>query len=66
MIYSNKELTDLIEDFMKKTGMSATAFGMKANKEPNLVFQIREGRGCGEEVQKRITDFIEGYDEEIH
>jgi hypothetical protein len=66
MIYSNKELIDLIEDFMKKTGMSATTFGMKANKDPNLVFQIREGRGCGEEVQKRITDFIEGYDEEIH
>lgn len=64
MIFSNKELTDLIEDFLKKTGMSATAFGEKANKEPNLVFDIRAGRGCGEAVQKRITDFIDNYGKE--
>jgi hypothetical protein len=66
MIYTNEELQEKIEDFLKKTGMSATAFGVNAVNSPILVFQIREGRGCGEEVQKRITDFIEGYDEEIH
>ena len=62
MIYSNKELTELIENFLKKTGMSATAFGEKSNKEPNLVFDIREGRGCGEAVQTRILDFINNYE----
>lgn len=66
MIYSNSELKELIENFLTKTGMSATNFGIEALKQPNLVFQIREGRGCGEEVQKRITDFIEGYNEEVH
>jgi len=62
MIYSNKELIEIIEKFIKKTGMSATAFGEKSNKEPNLVFDIRAGRGCGEAVQKRITDFINNYE----
>lgn len=62
MIYSNKELTELIENFLKKTGMSATAFGEKSNKEPNLVFDIRDGRGCGEAVQTRILDFINNYE----
>lgn len=66
MICTNEELQKKIEDFLAKTGMSATSFGINAVNSPVLVFQIREGRGCGEEVQKRITDFIEGYNEEVH
>lgn len=63
MIYSNKELIEIVDGFIKKTGMSETAFGIKALKDPSFVTRLHAGRGCGEEVQKRITDFIEGYNE---
>lgn len=66
MIYSNKELIEYVDNFIQKTGMSDTAFGIKALKDPSFVTRLRAGRGCGEEVQKRITDFIEGYNEEVH
>jgi len=62
MIYTSKELSEVIDEFLKKTGMSATNFGIKATGSPNTVFLIRAGRGCGEAVQKRITDFINNYE----
>lgn len=62
MIYTNKELIEIIEKFLKKTGMSATSFGTLAANSPSFVFDIRAGRGCGEAVQKRITDFINNYE----
>lgn len=62
MIYTNKELLEKIEEFLKKTGMSASTFGTQAASSPSLVFDIREGRGCGEAVQTRILDFINNYE----
>lgn len=62
MIYTNKELLEKIEEFLEKTGMAATAFGTSAVNSPSFVFDIREGRGCGEAVQARILDFINNYE----
>lgn len=50
-----------IEKFLKKHKMAPSTFGVLANKEPNLVFLIREGRECREATQKRILDFIKNY-----
>ena len=51
----------MVENFLKKTNMSPTAFGVLANKEPNLVFLMRNGRECREETRERILNFINSY-----
>ena len=58
---TNSELTLYIEEFLQKTGMSATTFGVKANNDPNTVFDLKKGRGFGEKIQTRICEFIENY-----
>lgn len=64
MIFTNKELTEKIEKFLNDNCMSATAFGIGANKDPNLVFNIRDGRECGERIQSLITEFMDNYKKE--
>lgn len=57
------EFLNTVEDFLIKKNMSATTFGILSNKEPNLVFTLREGRECREETQARVLNFIENYKE---
>lgn len=50
-----------IEDFLKKTGMSATAFGIKTKKNPNLVFDLRKGAGCTLATMDECDAFMAQY-----
>jgi predicted transcriptional regulator len=61
---NKKDFLETVETFMKTKEMSATMFGILANKEPNLVFTLREGRECREETQARVLDFINNYKQE--
>jgi predicted transcriptional regulator len=61
---NKKDFLETVETFMKTKEMSATTFGILANKEPNLVFTLREGRECREETQARVLDFINNYKQE--
>lgn len=47
-----------VEDFIKQTGISETAFGTLALKQPLFVFQLKDGRECREATQKKVLDFI--------
>lgn len=64
MILSNEEFKQKVFDFMKAHQISATTFGILANKEPNFVFLLKSGRECRESTQKRVLDFIRRYEEE--
>lgn len=48
-----------IDAFLQTTGMTATRFGEKSLKDPNLVFQVREGRWLRGPTRKKVLDFIE-------
>ena len=61
---NKKDFLETVETFMKTKEMSATMFGILANKEPTLVFTLREGRECREETQARVLDFINNYKQE--
>ena len=48
-----------IDDFLKSTGMTPTRFGECALRDPNLVFQVREGRWLRGPTRQRVVAFIE-------
>lgn len=54
----DKELIDLIEAHLVRTGLSPTRFGEHSVKDPNLVFEVREGRWLRGPTRKRVIDFI--------
>ena len=56
---TDAELLLRIEEFLKKTGMSATAFGRQALKDPMFVFDLRNGRSPSLRVAGRVEDFLE-------
>lgn len=56
------EFLATVEDFLQRTNMSPTAFGIKAKAEPNFVFSLREGRECREEVQDRVLRYMANFD----
>lgn len=58
---TKKEFLQTIEDFLTKTGMAPTAFGILAINNPALVFDLRNGRECREETQNKVLNFIENY-----
>ena len=55
------EFRKKVEDFIKATGMSETAFGTLALKQPLFVFQLKEGRECREATQSKVLDFMMQY-----
>lgn len=50
-----------VEDFINQTGISETAFGILALKQPNFVFQLKEGRECREATQEKVFEFMTHY-----
>ena len=54
-------LLNQIEDFLKSTGMSATAFGTKALNDPPFVAQLRAGRDIKYSTGERVRAFMEQY-----
>lgn len=47
-----------VEDFLRTTGMTATAFGQRALNDPTLVHEMRRGRECKRATRARIAEFI--------
>lgn len=67
MLISNKEFQDKINLFLSETGMSATAFGIKAKNDPRFVSRVLGGQEVKEDGKKRVIDFIDSYKQEkIH
>lgn len=52
------DLLKEIEDFLKSSGMSATAFGTAALNDPPFVQQLRKGRDIKMSTAERIRAFI--------
>ena len=48
-----------VEDFLKASGMTPTAFGVRALNDPTLVHEMRKGRECKRATRARIIEFIE-------
>lgn len=60
---TKKEFLQTIEDFLSRTAMSASTFGMTTIGSPNFVSDLRKGRECREETQNRVLKFINNYEE---
>ena len=52
-------LIERVEAYLKRTGMTATLFGKKALNDPNLVFDLREGRWLRGPTRTRVIQFME-------
>ena len=59
-----EEFLAVIENFLKKTGMSSSSFGKKAINDQMLVFHLRKGRECLNSTQKRVLAFMAKYEKE--
>lgn len=49
-----------IEDYLRTSGMAATAFGRAVARDPRLVHDLRRGREPGPDLRQRIDRFIDG------
>lgn len=47
-----------IEQFLRASGMSASAFGVAAGGDPGLVHDLRNGRELRRATRARIREFI--------
>lgn len=50
-----------IEAFLERQGMSATAFGSEAVKDPNFVSDLRAGRMPSLRLVERVDEFMRSY-----
>ena len=48
-----------VEEYLAKSGLNESMFGMRAIGDPNLVQQMREGRELREKTKARVISFIE-------
>ena len=51
-----------VSAFLGRTGLSPTAFGMKAVGDPNLIRQIDRGRSLSLRTADRVLAFMAEYD----
>lgn len=56
MTETAKKLIEEIEAFCRKAGISETAFGRNAVKDPNLLRDLRNGRSLGMATVDRIRE----------
>jgi hypothetical protein len=42
--------------------MSETSFGTLALRQPNFVFQLKDGRECREATQEKVLEFMASYE----
>ena len=61
MLYEKKDLLNIVEKFLVKEQISPTTFGLLSINSPTFVFDLRKGRGCREETQEKILNFINNY-----
>ncbi len=53
-----EQFLDRIDDFLVRSGMSASAFGHAAVGDPNLVADLRQGRMPTVRTIETVMDFI--------
>lgn len=51
-----------IDSFLKRTGMSATAFGKSAVNDPNFVHDLRGGRQPSLGLVGRVSNYMRGHE----
>ncbi len=54
-----QEFLSHIDEFLKSTGMTASAFGRAAVNDPNLVGDLRAGRMPNLRTLARVNDFMQ-------
>lgn len=47
-----------VENFLTESGMTPTAFGVKALGDPRFVPGLRQGRECRRATRERVRSFI--------
>lgn len=60
---TNNEFKNAVEEFVKRTGMSATSFGIKAKNDPSFYNRIMSGQEVKEKGKERVLKFMEQYKE---
>jgi AMP nucleosidase len=66
MVISLTDLQSKIEEFLSATGMSPTVFGRKALKDPNFVFDLRNGsRSPSIRTVEKIYTFIDAQQKHV-
>jgi hypothetical protein len=56
--YRNDPLLRAIEAFLGESGLSATAFGMRAMNDPRFVHEMRGGREVRRATRARVAAYI--------
>jgi hypothetical protein len=51
-----------VERFLKKSGMSATRFGLEAARDPRFVFDLRRGREPRLLLERRVAAWLDRQD----
>ena len=51
-----------IEEFLARTGISASAFGKEVMSDPNFVSDLRAGRSPSLKAAAQVAEFINGWD----
>lgn len=54
-------LLGTVEKFLSDNDMPATVFGLKAAKDPKLVFELRDGRELRWVNAQKVEKFMETY-----
>jgi hypothetical protein len=58
---NEKQFQTLINDFLISSGMTPTAFGESALKDPNFVFDLEVGRSCSLKTVEKVKNYISAY-----
>jgi hypothetical protein len=57
-IMIKEKLSDLVDSYLRDSGIAATAFGMRIAADPNLVFDLRRGRSPRPALYSKILGEI--------
>jgi hypothetical protein len=58
---AHDELLGRIEVFLARSGMTPTAFGYEAMKDPAFVFDLRAGRECRRATRAKADRFMAAF-----
>ncbi len=55
------DIRRLVERFMKEKGVAPTQLGRWAVRDPRVIFDMRNGRQIGANMEARLRDFMASY-----
>ena len=61
LMNANDKIRAEIKDFLKRTGIGPTRFGVLAVDDKTLMSRLKTGKGVSFETAERIRAFIRGY-----